>query len=429
MKKSVASYSAALFLTPIIGGVFVVCVLVFMFGSQNSASDLSKFPTMEDVVLKDRTIVDFAFQAGGVVTYSYLGASVPTQLSPQEIVELRDEISYTEFVAVDASVPDPLYTLNTRFYSQPTFAQDIDGSWRYLEYATTTRQAFEERNLGLWDRVVEVLVRSAYADTLSPFSGAGDGDVSNSMSVDTGGASPPVCTWSTVRTAATGNNATPVATSFSVGSSHDYLYEPPDFGTCLLTISRGFLPFDTSALGTDATISAVTLSAYVTATQNDDNDGNDYITVSTSTQATHTTLASADFDTAGPVTMNTASEAVDSGQRKDISLISISAYLTFTFNAAGVAAIKKSGETSTCTATTGVTCLSLREGHDANNDAVLTGTYSTATFSTSEATGTSQDPYLTITYTAPASTLAARGSLKIIGGGSLKITGGGVIIK
>ncbi len=407
----------------------LVGALLWFLPAGTARTDLSAFPTFTDATLAGRIIVDFGYSPEGTVSYSYLGGPVPDVLDPQEELALRTENSYTTLIAIDDSTEDPILTLNSRFYSQPVFAQDVDGSWRYLEYATTTVQGFRDRDMTLRKALTELLVRTAYADTLSPFSGAGDGGVSNSMSHDTGGASAPVCTWSTVRTAATGLNSSPVAASFSVSSTYDYQYEPLTIGTCVLTISRGFLPFDTSALGTDATISAVTLSAYVTATENGDNDGDDYITVSTSTQATHTTLTTADFDTAGPVTMNAASEAVDAGQRKDITSISLNTYLTFTFNSAGIAAIKKSGETSTCTATTGITCVSLREGHDANDNPVFTGTYSAVTFSASEETDTSQDPYLTITYTAPASTIGPRGSLKLTSGGSLKIVGGGLKIR
>lgn len=415
--------SSVLLVVVLLGGVLVLTK------GGGAVTELDAFPRLTDAQLSGRTIVDFGYGANGIVSYSYLAEPVPEVLDTQEVVELRSENSYTTLVAIDESTADPLLTLNTRFYSQPTFAQDVDGSWRYLEYATTTEQAFRARDVTLWKALTELVVRTAYADTLSPFSGAGDGHVSNSTSDDTGGASPPVCTWSTARTAATGNVSSPSATTLSVGSSYDYQYEPLTIGTCTITISRGFLPFDTSALGTDATISAVTLSAYVASVDNGDNDGNDYITVSTSTQATHSTLVDADYDTAGPLTMNTASEAVDSGQRKDLTSISTSAYLTFTFNSAGITAIKKSGETATCSASTGITCIALREGHDANNDPVATAAFSVVSFSASETTGTAQDPYLTITYTAPASTVGPRGSLKLTGGGSLKIVGGGLKIR
>lgn len=413
----------------VVVGAVLVGAAALVFTHRAPTTDLAGFPTLDGAELSGRTVVDFGYGANGVVSYSYLAAPVPESLDELELVELRNENSYTTLVAIDESVADPLLTLNTRFYSQPTFAKDVDGSWRYLEYATTTEQAFRARDMTLWKALTELVVRTAYADTLSPFSGAGDGAVSNSMSDNTGGASPPVCTWSTVRTAGTGNASSPSATSLSVGSSYDYQYEPLTIGTCTITISRGFLPFDTSSLSADATVSAASLSAYVTSVDNGDNDGNDYITVSTSTQATHSTLVDADYDTAGPLTMNTASEAVDSGQRKDITSISTNAYLTFTFNSAGITAVKKSGETATCSASTGITCIALREGHDANNDPVATAAFSVVSFSASETTGTAQDPYLTITYTAPASTVGPRGSLKLTGGGSLKIVGGGLKIR
>lgn len=52
---------------------------------------------------------------------------------------------------------------------------------------------------------------------------------------------------------------------------------------------------------------------------------------------------------------------------------------------------------------TGITCLGVREGHDTTNTTMTTDKDDGIGFSTSEASGTSQDPYLSITFTAPPS--------------------------
>lgn len=49
----------------------------------------------------------------------------------------------------------------------------------------------------------------------------------------------------------------------------------------------------------------------------------------------------------------------------------------------------------------GTTCLGVREGHDTTNASIATDKSNLVTISTSEASGTSVDPYLSITYTAP----------------------------
>lgn len=396
-------------------------------------ADLSAFPTLTDATLADRTIVDFGISENGIVAYSYLAEDVPALLDEAEVPELRTENSYTKLVAVSEG-EDPTLTLESRFYSQPAYAQDADGSWRYLEYATTTEQAFRNRDMTLWKALTEMVVRTAYADTASPFSEAGDGEVSAFDIASNFGFSS--CSlfdaWTPVRTAVTGSAEYTFA-SFDVLTYGDNTYDGElDQSLCSAQIDRGFLPFDTSTVSPSATISAVSLSVYVFSKQNGDNDGNDYITVSTSTQATHTSLTNNDYNDAGPLTMNTASEVIDSGERKDITSISTGAYLTFTFNANGIAATKKSGESSTCSATTGITCLTLREGHDAAGDILAVGFPGTVTSSVnlyaSEQTGTSNDPYLSVTYTVPASG-AVQSGMQIGSYGSLKVTGGGIKIK
>ncbi len=139
---------------------------------------------------------------------------------------------------------------------------------------------------------------------------------------------------------------------------------------------------------------------YAVSKTNTDNDGTDFLTVTQTSQATHTVLANADYDQCGAISNPT--EGVDSGQRKDITSVTTSAYLIFTLNSTGMGWIKKSGQASACTATTGVTCLGVREGHDVTNSAIISGfdvvAENLVSLSSSEHTGTSQDPYLSVTY-------------------------------
>lgn len=52
-------------------------------------------------------------------------------------------------------------------------------------------------------------------------------------------------------------------------------------------------------------------------------------------------------------------------------------------------------------ATKGTTCLGIREGHDTTNSAISNDTENRVEFAASETSGTSQDPYLAVTYSAP----------------------------
>ncbi len=412
-------YSLAIALSLLI----VVGVTVAFFSTKPVALDPAI--RLADATLKDRTIVDFGVNADGVVAYSYLDAHVPAALDESEIVELRNENSYTKLIAIDESTKDPTLTLETRFYSQPAYAQDVDGSWRYLKYATTTQGVFRNRDMTLAKALVEMVVRTAYADTVSPFSSAGDGqayryDVDNTEFCGTEG-------WDIAHAATDADSVAPTATNSWASAFGNSVFVDPTW-TCDGQIIRTFLPFDTSAIPSAATVSATTLNVYVNTKATGVNDGTDYITVVRSSQATHTTLAVADYDQCGTITNPT--EGVDSGQRKDVTSISTGAYLVFTLNVTGIGWVAKSGASSNCSATAGITCLGLREGHDTTNNMPFSSTDTGINIANSEDStgdGDDRDPYLEVTYSTASS--AVQSGLKVGAYGSLKVIGGGIKIK
>lgn len=374
-------------------------LMSFEYRADNHAAT-SGYPAGEE--LAERTVVAF-FKQNGTVSYAYLGHEVPRKIVADEVEELRTESSYTRQLETFMKDGKEMGRFETIIYPQPAYTKDEIGEWRLIEYATTTEALWDARRTTFAQRVREFFVSTAYA--VDYYSGSGDGRSTYSYFVGASGCSMTDA-WDTAHDAVTGTNTSAVGTSEQVRSYRKYQNEPnPDPDTCSVDFDRIFLPFDTSSIPALGTISAASLSVYVTSVANQENDGNDYITVATSTQATHTTVANADYDQAGPVNMNAASEVIDSGQRKDITSISTSAYLTFTLNSNGINAIKKSGVASTCSGTAGITCLALREGHDAADDPLtgVTSTDSGVFISLSEQTGTSQDPYLSVTYTAPSS--------------------------
>jgi hypothetical protein len=389
--------------------VLVVCALIL--GSYamlpERGVDLSAFPRLTDATLADRTIVDFGTSDDGTVAYSYLAEPVPAQLAENEVPELRNENSYTILLEVPKDGED--LKLQTIFYAQPAYAQDIDGSWKYLEYATTSEQVFRNRDTTLWKSLVELVVRTAYADSTSPFSGAGDGYV-ESVFVD-GGLGLISCRL-------TGTSFDYTSTGSYVNVFND-LTIPRD-----CTNDRTFLPFDTSAIPSNSSVSAATLYIYVLSKQNGDDDGSDYITVSTSTQTSSSALEVADFNTVG------RTEGIDSGARLDITSITTGAYNSFALNSTGIGWITFNGQTSTCGTNSGVTCLALLEGHDISGGGGLADDQANSiTIYMSEQTGTSQDPYLSVTYTAPAASVVARGSGKVAPGGSVRVVNGKLLIR
>ncbi|MFA4888791.1 MAG: hypothetical protein WC628_04370 [Candidatus Omnitrophota bacterium] len=206
-------------------------------------------------------------------------------------------------------------------------------------------------------------VYPAYTDTVSSYySGVGDGQVESLNS----------STWSTVHDASAG-----VASDYT--STPIYLTLDASYW-----IGRAFVPVYTYDLLDDAIITAASLKIYPTYTADNDNDGSDYLTVVQTTQASTSSLVLEDFDQCGAV--STPTEGIDSGERKDITNITTSTYLSFTLNATGRGWINKAG----------YTMLGIREGHDTTNDPIANS--NEVHFSSSEATGTSQDPYLEVTW-------------------------------
>lgn len=318
-----------------------------------------------------------------IVKYEYVGDVVPEKLSPTEEVSKRTETAYHSLIAVEnEGTKKETRTYEGVFYTRPTFVKQ-GSEWHYIEHATTTETAF---NALRKDNVFASLFwRTAYADSITPFAGAGDGEVRQ-----TGGDTSPVYCNTGGGLGANHTNTTAEA------RKHDNLIVlgPPGEEEFTYTCNtyRIFLPFDTSSMPGGSTVSAATVSFYVTTKTNGYNDGVDYISVLQTTQASHTALANADFGSFGS-TQGTSAPI-------DIGSITTSAYNTITLNSTGRSWIKGSGASPSCGVTNGITCLGLAEGHDFNGlDMTFSNLTNSIIISTSEQTGTSQDPYLSVTYT------------------------------
>ncbi len=335
--------------------------------------------------LESRTIIGyeaFGNDDRSVVRYSFLGDKMPEKLADNEVLEKRTESSWTVLFGYEnkgTSQEKTILSLVT--YPQQTFSKQPDG-WYYVEYGETSQEAMEKHKEV--NPVQALFWNVAHAASATVYSGAGDGYVGYAAGAD--------CStqWATVHGAATGTFADITFTSAAIQVDSNAGKIP----SC--SIYRTFLPFDTSAIPASATISAATLNVYPTSVSNFDNDGADYLTVVQTSQSTDTTLATSDYDLCGSVSSPT--EGVDSGQRKDLTSVSVSTYLTFTLNTTGQGWIKKAGQSSACSGTNGISCFGIREGHDTTNSAAVST--NVAVISTSEETGTAQDPYLSVTYTA-----------------------------
>lgn len=179
--------------------------------------------------------------------------------------------------------------------------------------------------------------------------------------------------WTTIRNAATGATATKDPTSSVIESriSGGNYY-----------IERGAFLFDTSALTSGATISAVSLFLCSTADGAYANQDTTTLEIVSSNPAANNNLTTADYDQFG--TTSFSSKALSAWTTSN------GTYNEFVLNASGIAAISK----------TGVTKLGVVIGRDFNNQAP-TGINQVYMYFSGES-GTTKDPKLVITYSVPA---------------------------
>lgn len=342
-------------------------------------------PPVGDDPVFSRKVLDYrevpAEDGGLAVQYSYVGERLPDRLERNEIPELRTESSYVVEIAEPTK---DKRTFEGRFFPQEAFVRE-NGAWYYKESATTTPTAFnilKRRN-----PFAELLIPKAQAYSASPYSTSGDGQIAQGNSTS----------WSTVHDATSGVSAQAANTTAVTGVTYETSGN--------FAVIRAFFPFQTDSIPVSATIVSASLNIKPTQAHAIDDDGLAYLTVVQTSQTTHTTLATADFDTCGSVTSPT--EGVASGERKNLASIVDGTYLPFELNATGRGWIKKNGQSSNCSSTSGITCLGVREGHDTTNTATNVQDDNNGTFAefwTSEASGITNDPYLSVTFTLPPGT-------------------------
>jgi hypothetical protein len=182
--------------------------------------------------------------------------------------------------------------------------------------------------------------------------------------------------WDTVHDAATGTD-TYLSTSGFVGV---HQLEGSDYG-----IFRGITLFGTTISEGD-TISSATISLYITAVLNTDDDGQDYATVVDASPASTSAITTADYDQVG-ATNNPTKLSND----VDYNTLSTNAFNAWTLNAAGIAKIVD-----------GISKFGFREGHDQEDVPVAGGTGNRFTWTTADETGTTSDPKLVVEHEAAA---------------------------
>lgn len=373
-------------------------------------TDVAAVPTTETelALLNSRTIIDSVVGENEVVSYVYLGEPVPEKITPDEDVTLRTEYSFTRYLGSEGEEDEKMSKMEARTFPQKVFHKTEAGEWFYLEHATSSLLTWKNRKISFLHRMRDLFIPFAYADTV--YGLAGDGYIYGEGQAT--GNSSSICrqdAWAVaygIGTASNGDLSLIVGGSTFVEANE----APPPALQCTANLNRAFLPFDTSFLPVRSNVSSVSLNVYVESVSVSDNDGNDYVVVLETSQASHTSLVSADYADFGSEVSATV----------DLSGVSLG-YLSMPISPALLPTIiKRAGQTSSCSSQSGLTCLGLREGHDINVDAPILGGTSMSV-SSSEATGVSQDPYLSITYTIP-DTLRLQGA-------NIRVQGGSVIIK
>lgn len=285
-----------------------------------------------------------------------------------------------------------------KFYTKPRFYQE-GNTWYELQSATTTKTAFFlQTRPTLLTKAKQFLGQPVFADTF--YAGTGDGNITHGNALST--------SWATAHDATTGTSVDQPTSSNS--------YE----GVTYLSgyaIFRVFLPFNTSSIPSSATIQSGSLGVYVTAKDSDtSSDGYGYFQVVETSQPSSSALTTADYDLCGDAISNptTGSNTIN------YSSITTGDYSIFTLDSTGLSWVAANGVASSCGGGTGVTCLGIREGHDIQNVAGTTFT-KRIRINTSETTGTSQDPYLTVTYSVTAPALKINGGTVNINGGTVNV--------
>ncbi len=327
-----------------------------------------------------------------IVRYAYVTGEVGPQLN--EDISRRTPESYTEVVEkFENEEGKPMETLKTTFVSKPQFYQQ-DGRWRQIEYATTTAEVFSMSGaipyIKRREWVEWLIPGSAVYATVSTFypdphteSTSVDGYITSDYTPDT---SSVVSACGNAKSAGT-RTFSDTTIGASAVASYNATDNPPileNFGEDVYgcTLYRSFILFDTSSIPDTASISAATISLYVTSATNYLSDS---IAINTSSPASNTALATSDFGSVGSSDMAT---------RVSISSITTSAYNTFTLNSSGRSQVNVAG----------VSKFSVRVNEDVDDsfDLIFSGIVTVGiNFSTADTSGTSQDPKLEVTYTTP----------------------------
>ena len=399
----------------IVLGVFITCLALTLvivdfyqkFESKAGLKENEILKTEKEKIVTFREAIDE--EEKPVIVYQYISetkAEAETYQGLAEDMSKRTNNSQTFLKEVEPiSETEQKETYVAKFYSGQAFAKDGE-DWKYVETATTTPQAFAaQTKLTILDKAKEFFGQKVLAEIF--YAGGGDGYILKNDAY----------TWDATHDATSG-----VYVYYNIPGLEDLTIASGILSGSQYLMERAFVPINTASLPSNAEIASASLKVLFYcgfACSNDDNDGDDFVTIVQTSQDSNTELVTGDYDQCGSI--NDPAEGIDATERKDITDLIAGGngvYITFNLNTTGRSWIKKNGESSTCgsaSGLTGWTCLGLREGHDVLDHPIIVSPkdQNNSTFKSSETSGTSQDPYLEITYIVPGKIRIENGKIRI----------------
>lgn len=316
-----------------------------------------------------------------VVKYAYLTDEVSPILG--EDVTKRTPVSQT--VVLDTFKNEEgksMEKLKTTFLSKPQMYQD-GGKWRQIEYATTTAEVFSMSGViphikrrELAEKIIPGESVFAAVSTFYPDANTETTSVDGQVLCARGQPDPDLAYADAVGDSCTSRTPNDSSVQVVVG---DGVIETTPGISWEAKIWRGFFLFDTSSLGTSATISSATLSLYL-ASSGYTIAG--LVNIYSSNPGVNTLITGTDYNTVGTTQFATS---IGFGS------LTGSAYNAFSLNSSGLTNISK----------TSISKFSARVDNDYNSTSPGYDTTNQLFFASADTTGTSQDPKLEVTYTVP----------------------------
>lgn len=330
----------------------------------------------------------------GVVKYAYFSDTEKPAFDGEDITK-RTPVSWVKTQGKDRNGEDlGENKKEVTMYSQGAFVKMNDGKWREIEFATTTKTKFLQKEsqtqinraqeVGMYGFINTANAQTFYPDP-NPETNTFDGYVQNTGS-----------SYSTVRGASAGGGASDTDN----GGGNAFPQHSLFAGTYY--IMRGFFLFDTSSIADGDTVDTATFSLYYDGGSSDAD--NEDVHLVSSTPASNTSVSTDDYDQTGGTSFGSMDLAGTANAYNDISV-----------NSTGIATISK----------TGITKFGIKNSGDLNNTAPTGLNQRQIRFA--DYTGTTYDPKLVVTVSTPSASSATSSTPFVIKGGTYHIRSGTLI--